>query len=334
MLKKSILQMLKENKVMFVQAKKHTYQNPSFDAALAIQHLNVFFKQGFLRYKKVLNDISFEVKQGQFHGFIGNNGAGKTTTIRSILGFYPNAIGKIYINGIDSKSPKSKTKIGYVPEIAIFPKTLSAKEYLHTFGLMSGLKKKDLDKKIKEIIEKYNFVLPDLNKSPEYMSSGQKKTILLIQALLNDPQLLIMDEPAANLDPSSRVILYKTLKQLHNEGKTIFISSHILDELEKYIDSFTLLSQGNILYSGYIDDAIDETYNTKMILSSYEEITLFLTVNKIPFEIKNNVLFLQLDKNQKKNLLARLNKLNIEILLLKENKNSILSKYFEENPGI
>ncbi|PZW01493.1 ABC transporter ATP-binding protein [Metamycoplasma auris] len=331
MIKKSIFQIIKENKVMFAKAKNHTYSIPLDNVALSIQNLNVFFKQGFFRHKQVLNNISFEVKKGEFHGFIGNNGAGKTTTIRSILGFYPNAIGKIYINGIDSKSSKSKIKIGYVPEVAIFPKTLSAREYLHTFGLMSGIKKKNLDKRINEIIEKYNFNLPELNKSPEFMSSGQKKTILLIQALINDPELIIMDEPAANLDPSSRVVLYKTLKQLHNEGKTIFISSHILDELEKYIDSFTLLSQGNILYSGSMHNAVDEKFNTQIILSSYDEITLFLTVNNIEYEIKNNTLFVQLDKNQKKELLARLNKLNIEIFLLKENKDSILNKWFEGN---
>ncbi|AWX69164.1 ABC transporter ATP-binding protein [[Mycoplasma] anseris] len=209
-------------------------------------------------------DISFEVKKNEFHAFIGENGAGKTTTIKSIIGAYTNFKGEILIENISNLEAKSKFKIGYVPENAVFPKELSAYEYLKSLALLSGVKKHLIKTKIEAMLEKFN-ILDLKNQKPYAFSSGQKKKILLIQALIHEPELIILDEPAANLDPTARYELFETLKELINEGKTIFISSHILSEIDQYTNALTIIHQGKILYTGKKTKSLNDIFYEKVI---------------------------------------------------------------------
>lgn len=200
----------------------------------------------------IINNLNFKIKKGEFHAFIGGNGAGKTTTIKSIIGAYAKFNGCVYIAGYNNYTKESKKYMGYIPEIAKFPDGMSAREYLISMCEMSGLSHeksiKYTDKKLKE------FNMTRLaKKSPNNFSSGQKKKILLAQALVHDPDLLIMDEPAANLDPIARIEFFSALKQLQKQGKAIFISSHILSELDKFADSCTVLDGGKIVYTGKVD---------------------------------------------------------------------------------
>ncbi|MCA8838514.1 ABC transporter ATP-binding protein [Mycoplasmopsis bovis] len=327
----SIYKKWKENSQMFAEAKHKEYKNPHSDVALSIQHLSMIFKIAPQVYKKAVDDLSFEVKKGQFHGFVGNNGSGKTTTIRSILGFYPGIFGKLFINGLDFTNPAAKKKIGYIPEVSIFPKNLSATEYLYSLALMSGVDKNTIKDKIEHIMNTYGFHVPDMTKSPAFMSSGQKKSIMLIQALINDPEILILDEPAANLDPSSRIKLFNTLKQLHLEGKTILISSHILDELEKYIDSFTLLSEGKLVYSGAIKELENRTkFNIKLVVDNYELIRPYLEANDINYYFDSDAVYCKIKtKEEKLNLIQEILKLKLDLISISENYQPVISRFFE-----
>lgn len=218
--------------------------------------------------------------------------------------------------------------------MTIFPKNLSATEYLYSLALMSGVDKKIIKDRINYIMDTYGFHVPDMSKSPAYMSSGQKKSIMLIQALINDPEILILDEPAANLDPSSRIRLFNTLKQLHLEGKTIFISSHILDELEKYIDSFTLLSEGKLLYSGSINDLEKDNnhFNTKIKVNNHLLLKPYLEANNIDFYIENDILYCNLKTNEdKNNLVKEILKLNLELISITKNTQPLISRFFEKS---
>ncbi|SJZ41123.1 ABC transporter ATP-binding protein [Mycoplasmopsis verecunda] len=209
-------------------------------------------------------NLNFEVKKGSFHAFIGENGAGKTTTIKSIIGSYHNYDGEIVINEINAKNPESKAKLGYVPENAIFPKELTTWNYLYSLALLSGINKSQAKEKINNLLDK--FEIQNLaNSKPYTFSSGQKKKVLLIQALLNNPDLIILDEPAANLDPTARYQLFTLLKELHNEGKSIFISSHVLSEIDKYVDSYTLIHKGKIVDSGIKNKPLEEIFYEKVI---------------------------------------------------------------------
>ncbi|WP_075271163.1 ABC transporter ATP-binding protein [Mycoplasmopsis bovis] len=219
----------------------------------------------FSKTNRGIQDINILVNSGDFHAFIGENGAGKTTTIKSIIGAYPNYSGQILIYGKDIKDASAKSIIGYVPENAIFPKELSVYQYLYNFSILSNIPKKQADTKIKQFLKLFN--IEDLiNDKPYNFSSGQKKKVLLIQALLHDPKLLILDEPAANLDPTARYELFSLLKNLNeNEGITILISSHVLSEIDKYVNSVTLIHNGHIVYSGSKKGHLETLFYEKVI---------------------------------------------------------------------
>ncbi|WP_036463912.1 ABC transporter ATP-binding protein [Mycoplasmopsis sturni] len=213
-----------------------------------------------------VNNISFNVPKGSFHAFIGKNGSGKTTTIKSIIGLYRSFSGQIKINGIDSKIPHSRDILGYVPEKATFPSELNVYEYLFFLGSLFKIPKKDLKNKIEHYLSL--FQISDLKyKKPINFSSGQKKKVLLIQALLNDPELIILDEPAANLDPYARFELFSILQKLQQEEKSIIICSHILSEIDKYATDVTLIHDGQILYSGKKNQKLDDLFYEKVIKS-------------------------------------------------------------------
>ncbi|WP_434325120.1 ABC transporter ATP-binding protein [Mycoplasma capricolum] len=228
---------------------------------LKINHLTKIFTDT----NRGVNDINMSVKSGSFHAFIGENGAGKTTTIKTIIGAFSKYEGEVLINNINIKKAQAKSYIGYVPEVAIFPKELTTIQYLTYLGFLSMLDKKEVEHKIKEFLEMFN-ISNLINEKPYNFSSGQKKKILLIQALLHNPKLLILDEPAANLDPTARYELFSFLKKINEkENISILISSHNLSEIDKYVNSLTLIHKGKILYSGVKTKNLEDIFYEKVI---------------------------------------------------------------------
>ncbi len=211
-----------------------------------------------------VSNINMIIEKGQFHALIGENGSGKTTVIKSIIGAYSNFQGEILINGISNRNPISRSQIAFVPEKTLFPAELTTYEYLKWMGIISGVDKETLEIKINDLLEKFN-ITELKNEKPVTFSSGQKKKVLLIQALLNNPQLIILDEPAANLDPSARYELFSLLNELHANGVTILIISHILSEINNYVTHFTLINDGAIVYSGVKNVDLESFYNEKVI---------------------------------------------------------------------
>ena len=241
------------------------------------------------RNNYAVKDSSFVVKKGEFHGFIGANGAGKTTSIKSIIGAYAKFEGKIKIFGMPHNSKEAKSRVGYIPEKADFPKGMSLQKYLFSMANLSGLSRKDAkefaDKKIEE------FGLENVRKdSPNSFSSGQKKKVLLAQALVSDPDLIIMDEPAANLDPKARSEFFTELKKLQKEGKTIFLSSHILTELDQYTDHVTILDNGKMVFNGSIASLQkSRAVRYKFVLNDKKDLNKFLKIaekNKVKVDHK------------------------------------------------
>ncbi|RXY96797.1 ABC transporter ATP-binding protein [Malacoplasma penetrans] len=226
-------------------------------------------KQYNRKAKPAIDQISFQVRRGEFHAFVGANGAGKTTTIKSIVGAYASFDGKIKIGGVNNKSKYSKIKLGYIPELARFPSRISAYNYLVDMAMLNRLTKEEAVKFVDDILKTFN--MENLKKvSPNKFSSGQKKKILLAQALSNNPDLLIMDEPTANLDPKSRIEFFDILKKLQLQGKSIFISSHILSELDIYADAITILDGGKIAFSGKRELALEDKKDTYRIVLKEE----------------------------------------------------------------
>ncbi len=231
-------------------------QRASDTPIVSIQNFTKKYKG---RNVPAVENISFNIYPGDFHAFIGANGAGKTTTIAIIGAYSKNKFqGKITIGGKDNQTVAAKRLVGYIPENANFPKKMTTKNYLISMAMLAGYSGADAKAKCKEILTNLNMTQFE-KKCPASFSSGQKKKILLAQALLNDPQILVMDEPAANLDPLAREDLFETLLNLQKQGKAIFISSHILDEIDKYATCATILDGGKIVYDGKLDNSVNLT---------------------------------------------------------------------------
>ncbi len=216
-----------------------------------------------------INHVSFNVYPGQFHAFIGANGAGKTTSIKSIIGAYARWSGTVLIDGHKNTSIEAKKALGYIPENARFPTRMSCFKYLVWMARLTGMKKKEAKEfavnKLKEL-KLWNL----RSKNPNSFSSGQKKKVLLAQALIHNPRILVMDEPAANLDPKARLELFDTLNKLKIAGKAIFISSHVLAELDRYANAATILDGGKIVFTG----------TTKKLFEKYADRKVMVNVDK------------------------------------------------------
>lgn len=248
--------------------KKSKYIPENHNILISVENLTKHYSK---RKKPAVDNISFNIREGEFHAFIGANGAGKTTTIKAIVGAYSRYEGKILIDGLKNDTVKAKRRIGYVPESAIFPKEFTTRDYLESMSIMSGLSSADAKKFTTEKLKELNMIELQ-HKKPVSFSSGQKKKILLAQAMVHNPDILIMDEPAANLDPLARSELFGILEKYRNEGKSIFISSHILSEVDKYADTATILDGGKIAFHAKLDgnENLEELYSKYVILGSVD----------------------------------------------------------------
>lgn len=211
------------------------------------------FTKQFRKFKAVDN-ATIKVKKGTIHGFIGPNGSGKTTTIKCLISAMVPTSGQLLIHGQDSWTVGAKKHVGYIPEAARFPRKISAYDYLISMAQISGISVKDAKLRAENILK--DLGLWEKRKhNPNAYSSGMKKKVLLAQSLLNDPDVLILDEPAANLDPTARTELFNELRKLREQGKSVFISSHILSELQTLADEITILNYSKVVFQGPVNQS-------------------------------------------------------------------------------
>ena len=292
------------------------------DSSLALQIDKLSKRYSGNKEYSILN-LDFNVKRGQFHGFIGANGAGKTTTIKSIVGAYANFEGAVHIFGKKHSSIEAKKMLGYIPENTRFPKGLTTFQFIYYLSRMSGVSKEKAKKHTIQVLEDVNMTKL-AKKNPNSFSSGQKKKVLLAQALVHDPEVIIMDEPAANLDPQARAEFFQTLKNLTKKGKTIFISSHILAEIEHYIDSLTILDGGKVVFTGLLEEISHQgDFKYEVALTETKELNNFLKENNLKAN-KNIVDFIE-EKNIHKFLaFVAKNKLHLtKFVIFKKNLQDI-----------
>jgi ABC-2 type transport system ATP-binding protein len=201
------------------------------------------------KYGKLVavNSLDVKVQKGAVHGFVGPNGAGKSTTIKLLVGAIKRTSGEGFIEGYPIGSVDARRAIGYSPERPSFYKDWSAFDYLVHMAALSGLKTDEAERRSQELLDWLE--LSDFAKAKVGgFSAGMKQRLSIAQAMSHKPELLVLDEPTANLDPDGRMSLLEKLKKLPQEqGVTIFISSHILSELEYLIDSVTLINKGRMV---------------------------------------------------------------------------------------
>jgi ABC-2 type transport system ATP-binding protein len=191
--------------------------------------------------KNVIRDLSFEVKKGEIFGLLGANGSGKTTTIRTLLGFYQPTSGELLVDGKRYNSESSKVAVGYLPEERGLYRKESVIDTMVYFGDLKGLKDPlDWSKKYLERVG----LLDKINEKIEKLSSGQQQKIQLGITIMDNPKLLILDEPTKGFDPMNRRLLMEIIDELHKKGTSIIMITHYMDEVEKLCDRAILLKDG------------------------------------------------------------------------------------------
>jgi ABC-2 type transport system ATP-binding protein len=222
--------------------------------AIRIRNLSVVFP---VRGKDIraLDRINLTVETGQIFGFIGPNGAGKTTTMHVLLGFIAATSGEAHIFGAAVRESIARQKIGYLPEYPDTYKFLTGRELLTMSGRLFLMKGKRLQNRIDEVMEQVGIAEAADRRIATY-SRGMTQRICLAQALINDPELVILDEPTGGLDPIGRMEIRKVISELRSRGKTVFFSSHELSEVELVCDHIAVLSKGKLVAEGKASDLV------------------------------------------------------------------------------
>lgn len=211
-------------------------------------------KQGFLPRKvEALRGVSFAVRQGCITGFIGANGAGKTTTLRCLLNFTRPDSGAFSFFGSKGLSMEGRRKIGYLPEHPHFYHFLTGLEFLKLYAELSGVKVSESD--MMRFLSRVKLEHASDRALSGY-SKGMLQRVGLAQALVHQPELLILDEPMSGLDPDGRRLVREILREVADQGVSLFFSTHLLDDAENLCDDLVLMAQGKVVFNGPLDQVL------------------------------------------------------------------------------
>lgn len=215
--------------------------------------------------KIVVDNVSLEIHPGELFGLLGPNGAGKTTTITMIVGGLSPESGSIKINGDAPGKQDSKRLLGIVPQTVALYESLSAQENLNFFGRLYGLTGKNLNDRIQHVFKIVNLTERRNERVSKY-SGGMKRRLNIAAALLHRPSLLILDEPTVGVDPQSRHAIFESLRALKQEGCTIILTSHYLEEAQKLCDRVGIMDEGKLVAEDTVEKLISE-FGGKSILT-------------------------------------------------------------------
>jgi ABC-2 type transport system ATP-binding protein len=204
---------------------------------------------------EVLKGISFEIKKGMIYGFLGQNGAGKTTTMNILTGLIGYNSGEIYLNGKPLKEDKRKLlqTVGYLPQDPVFYGYMTAMEYLNFIGSVNKMSSKRIRERSNEVLDIVKLKEAANRKLGGY-SGGMKQRFGMAVAMFNKPEILILDEPTSALDPEGRMEVLELIEQLKASGTTVFLSTHILNDVERVCDEVSILHEGKILVSENLEE--------------------------------------------------------------------------------
>ncbi len=226
--------------------------------AIRIQDLRKTFRLGFIpKPRPVLKGITLTVREGEIFGYLGPNGAGKTTTIKCLLGLIRPDAGAVDIFGRSSLSPRSREELGFLPENPYFYDYLSAREFLAFTADLFGLARRDKEERIARLL-----ALVGLERAADLplrkYSRGMLQRAGLAQALINEPKLVILDEPLGGMDPLGRKEIRDIIVRFKDQGKTVFFTSHILQDIEMICDRVAIIVGGRIVKEGALSDLVSE----------------------------------------------------------------------------
>lgn len=241
--------------------------------------MNVIETKGLTKYygkSRGIIDLNLFVTEGEFFGFIGPNGAGKSTTIRTLLGLINKSSGSAEIFGrnIETNKKEILAEVGYLPSEAVFYSGMRVKDAIK---LSADLRKKDCKKEAKELCERLEL---DTEKKVEELSFGNRKKVAIVCALQHKPRLCVLDEPTGGLDPLMQREFFTILKERNAEGATIFLSSHILSEIQRNCTRAAIVREGKLIACDSVE-ALSKTSAKRIHIDGNADITALKNVRDI-----------------------------------------------------
>ena len=271
---------------------------------------------------KAVDNLSFEVKDGEIFGLLGENGAGKTTTFRIILGLLEASSGEVLL---DKKhiDYSLTDKIGYVTEERSLLTKMTVKEQIIFYGVLKGMREEQIEKELKKWLK--DFEIEDYeNRKIKELSKGNQQKIQFISAVIHHPKLLILDEPFTGLDPINVELMKKAIYKLQKEGCSIIFSSHQMEYIENFCEKLIILVKGKAIVDGYVKD-VKKEYKKKNVLLRGENLPLE-DIKKI-----KGVISLAKEKDE---YLVKIEDENIAPKIFNKIKNCNITKYDVTEPTL
>lgn len=238
------------------------------EAAVAVTGVTKIFPVPWQRRSVVaVRDLNLQVAPGQIYGLLGPNGSGKSTTLKIILGLVPPTRGRTEIFGRDSNRVASREAVGFLPESAYFYKYLTGRETLRFYGKLCGLRGARLKARVAELLDLVGLTHASDRRLGGY-SKGMLQRIGLAQALVQEPKLLVLDEPTAGVDPAGAREIRDLILDLKRRGITVLLSSHLLEQVEEICDRVGILANGILVREGPLDELLTIDNQTGLVLEN------------------------------------------------------------------
>jgi ABC-2 type transport system ATP-binding protein len=236
--------------------------------AVRIENLTKIFPVPLRRQRvTAVRNLNFEVRPGEVYGLLGPNGSGKSTTLKILLGLVTPNQGRAMIFGKDSRDYHSRAAVGFLPENPYFYKFLTAAETLRFYGNVCGLRGAPLNKRIDELL-----ALVGLEEARDRRIGGFSKGMLqrigLAQALVQDPSLIVLDEPTAGVDPAGSHQIRDLILDLKKRGKTVLLTSHLLEQVQEICDRVGIMARGEMIREGALEDLVSVKNQTEFIIEN------------------------------------------------------------------
>jgi len=237
-------------------------------AVVEIENLTKDYEVGFWRKRKVraLEGLTLRVEPHQIFGFLGANGAGKTTTLKLLMRLIFPTAGQASILGQDINDVSMHQRIGYLPENPYFYDYLTPREFLDYCGQLFGLDSATRKQRAEELLTRVNLDQKSWNRQLRKLSKGMLQRVGLAQALVNNPEIVFLDEPMSGLDPVGRREVRDLIASLRTEGKTVFMCSHILSDVEVLCDNVAILKKGRLAHAGSLNELRGQESNSFEII--------------------------------------------------------------------
>jgi len=249
---------------------------------IEFKNINKFFND-----KKILDNVSLKIQPNEIYGLLGPNGAGKTTLIMILLGRVFSSNGDVFFDNckLNSKNKSVLSQFGVVSQFDNLDPDFTVVENLRVYSSYFKMKKNLIEKRVEDVLE---FVLLEERKNEriENLSGGMKRRLSIARALLNDPKVLILDEPTTGLDPQTRQIIWNKLKALKKNGTTILLTTHFMEEAEKLCDNISIIDNGEIKLSGNPQSLISENLPKYILETTNVETINFLEKNSQHYDRK------------------------------------------------